>query len=452
MSNKHYEILVVGAGSAGQSVAVAAAKAGKTVAIAEGRAYGGTCPLRGCDPKLVLHAAAETMYRLHRLSGKGFTRAPGFAWEDLMNWKRSFTEPIPEKSRQRMRESGVEVYQDYASFVDEHTLKIGGTTVRADTIILATGMRPAPLDIPGSEHLLTSDDFLDMPDLSAEMVIVGGGYIGTEIAHISQALGCQVTVVATGPTPLEKFDDDLADLLRQADEDRGMRYHLNSRVVAVKQAEDRFAVEIEDAGGQRTTVRTDRVIHCAGRIANTERLNLEGAGIETDEKGRIKVDRRLRTNLSHVYALGDCAGTGLPLTPVASHASAVLNDNLFFEGDRDLDYYPIPTVAFALPGMAAVGMTAEEVEGSGRNISTHFRVNTDWFHPRHLNASVSAFKVFVDDDKGVVVGAHLLGPDATELINLLYVAIRQKILIQDLQHMIFAYPTAASMVQSMVKA
>ncbi len=452
MSEKDYEFIVVGAGSAGQSVALAAAQAGNSVAIIEGRAYGGTCPLRGCDPKLVLHAAAETMYRVERLTGKGFTNLPGFQWSDLMSWKRSFTEPVPESSRIKMQRNGIHVYDDYASFLDEHTLWVKNHRLLGKTIVLATGMRPAPLEIPGHEHLLTSDEFLEMDDLPEEMVIVGGGYIGTETAHICQALGCKITMVVTENVPLEKFDHDLSDLLRQADEARGMTYHLNSKAIAVRATGDRFEVDVEDEAGMKTTLVTDRVIHCAGRIPNTEKLVLDKAGIHADEKGRIKVNDRLQTNHPHVYALGDCAATGLPLTPVGTYAASVLNDNLFQNGDRKLDYYPIPTVAFALPGMASVGMTAKQAEDSDRSISVHYKIATDWFHGKHLNASIFAFKLLVDEERGIVVGAHLLGPGATELINLLYVAIRQEVPVNEIKRMIFAYPTAASNISSMLVA
>ena len=453
MSDKHFDVLVVGAGSAGQSVALAAARSGHTVAMAEGRAYGGTCPLRGCDPKLVLHAAAEAMHRVTRLQGKGFTSTPGFTWADLMAWKRSFTEPIPAGSRKKMRDAGIEVYTEYAAFEDPNTLRIGQEKVTADRIILATGMKPAPLDIPGHELMLTSDEFLDMEDLPDDIVIVGGGYIGTETGHICHALGARVTLVVTEDVPLEKFDHDLAGLLRQSDEERGMRFQLNSKATAVAATDDGgYEVTVEDSAGTKTTLRTRRVIHCAGRVPNTKRLQPERGGVETTDKGAIKVDDKLQTSQPHVFAVGDCADTGLPLTPVGTYAASLLGDNLFGGKDRTVDYYPIPPVAFCLPGMASVGMTAAEAERSERNISVHYQVATEWYHPRHLNATVFAFKLLTDEDKGTVVGAHLLGPGATELINLLYVAIRQEIPISELRQMIFAYPTAASLVKSMLSA
>ena len=452
MSEKQYEVVVVGAGSSGQSVALAAAGAGKSVAIVEGRAFGGTCPLRGCDPKLVLHAAAEAMYRVQRLAGKGFTGTPPFRWPDLMQWKRSFTEPIPPSSRKKMQDNGIDTYADYAAFTDEHTLTVGGQTLRAETIVLATGMKPAPLDIPGNEFLFTSDEFLEMDDLPAEMVIIGGGYIGTETAHIAHALGCKITLVITEDVPLDKFDHDLSNLLRQADEDRGMTYHINCKATEVRQEGDRFAVDVEDPTGEVTTLTTDRVIHCAGRVPNVAELQLERAGIEVNDQQKILVDKQLRTNLAHIYAVGDCAASGLPLTPVGTYAASVLNDHLFGEGKRELDYHPIPTVAFALPGMASVGMTASEGEASDRTVTTHYKVASDWFHARHLNAAVFAFKLLVDEQKGVLLGAHLLGPGATDLINLLTVMIKHEIPVQDIERTIFAYPTSASNVASMLKA
>ena len=452
MSDKQYEVIVVGAGSAGQSVALAAAGAGKSVAIVEGRAYGGTCPLRGCDPKLVLHAAARAMDQVGRLRGRGFTDTPGFSWQDLMEWKRSFTDDIPDKSRAKMQNHGVDVYDDYASFTGDRTLRVAGHTLTAETIVLATGMRPAPLDIPGAEHLLTSDEFLSMEDLPEEMIVVGGGYIGSETAHICYALGCRITLIVSEDIPLAKFDPDLAAQLRQADEDRGITYHLNSRATAVRPSGGRFAVDIEDAGGGTRTLLTDRVIHCAGRIPNTEALDLSAAGVAVDDRGAIAVDDRLATSAPSIFALGDCAATGLPLTPVGTYAAAVLNDNLFQGGERRVEYYPIPTVAFTLPPIASVGMTAREAGHSDRALTVHSQVATDWFHARHEHASVFSFKLIVDDERGTLVGAHLLGPGAPDLINLLNLAIRQNIQVRELRQMIFAYPTAASTIASMLTA
>ena len=452
MSVKEFDVLVVGAGAAGQTVATAAAKAGKTVAMTEGRAYGGTCPLRGCDPKLVLHAAAEALYHVDRLRGKAFTSAPGFSWADLMAWKRTFTEPIPPKAEQKMKDSGIEVFSAYGAFVDAHTMRFGDIQVKGKTIVLATGMKPATLDIPGNEHLYHSDDFLDMDELPAEMVIIGGGYIGTESAHVAGALGCKITMIVTESVPLDKFDHDLADLLRKSDEERGITFHLNSKATAVRKQGDRFEVDVADEEGNLTTLTTDRVLHCAGRIPNIEELQLDAAGIEVTDKKKIKVDKQLRTSLPHVYAIGDCNDGGLPLTPVASYEAAIVNGNLFDNTDREVDYYPIPTVAFCLPGMASVGMTAKEYEEAKEtsNIKMYYKDATDWYHARHLNSPVFAYKLFVDEDKDLLLGAHLLGPGVVEMINMLYLAIVEKTPVSTLRKLLYAYPTACSTLKSML--
>lgn len=175
MSLEKFDVVVVGAGTTGQSVAIAAANAGKSVAMTEGRAYGGTCPLRGCDPKLVLHAAAEAIHRIECLKAKGFRSAPDFNWADLMAWKKTFTDPIPEKAEVKMKDHRIVTFTEYATFIDGNTLEFGDLRVQAETIVIAAGLKPSPLDIPGSEHLLTSDQFLEMADLPVEMVIVGGG-------------------------------------------------------------------------------------------------------------------------------------------------------------------------------------------------------------------------------------------------------------------------------------
>ena len=448
--SQHFDYLVIGAGNAGQTVAKAAAQAGHSVALTEGRAYGGTCPLRGCDPKLVLHAAAKAMQQVDRLQGKAFTSHPGFTWSDLMNWKRSFTEPIPASAREKMEEAGVTVFSEYASFVDARTMRFGDTEVTGDTIVLSVGQKPAPLDIPGKEHLLTSDDFLDMDDLPDEMVIIGGGYIGTETAHVCQALGCKITIVVSESVPLDKFDHDLADQLRQAMEDRGMRVLLNSKATAVEQQSDgSFRVTVEDEAGKETQLATKRVIHCAGRVPNIEELQLDKAGIKYSKQG-IQVNDQLRTNLDHVYALGDCADSGLPLTPVVSYDGKLLTENLFEGKHRKLDYYPIPTVAFCMPAIASVGMTAKEAEENERELEIKHIDVTEWFHARYRNISTCGHKLIIDPQQDLLLGAHLLDPEAPELINMLYTIIRHRIKLSEVGHMIFAYPTSASVFKSVL--
>lgn len=449
MPQKNYDILIIGGGPAGQSVATAAARAGKTVAMTEGYAYGGACPLRGCDPKMVLHGVADAADRVHLLHGKGFPESVRTHWPQLMAWKRTFTEPIPPKAREKLRDAGIDIHKGWASFLDEHTVLFGEEEVRGETIVIATGGKPAPLDIPGIELTFDSEDFLDMDDLPDELLFIGGGYIGMGFAHIAQAMGARVTIVAADDYALSGFDRDLAKLLRQAAEERGMEFRTNAKVTRVAKHGSRVRAQITPENGEAYWKETDRVIHCAGRVPMLDNLGLENAGVYYTKQG-IKVSDRLQTSVPHIYALGDCADSGLPLTPVATQEASILADNLFRHGNRKIDYYPIPTVCFCLPPIAAVGLTAEQVADSDKDITTNYGELTDHFTARRLKDPVYAYKTFVDADTQEILGAHLIGPRAEEVINLFTLAIHQKITVGELKKIPWTYPTTTSDLSKML--
>jgi len=452
MSKKHHDYLVIGTGSAGQLFAVAAAEAGHNVAIADYQAYGGTCPLRGCDPKKVLLVAVHAMNTVQRMDGRGFNGEPPFSWADLQAWKREFTEAIPPGTHDKMREHGIACYHGKARFTAPHELTIGSDEIKADKVVIATGGTPAPLDFPGAELLLTSDEFLDMDELPESMIIVGGGYIGAEFAHVATVLGSRVTVIASADSPVDNFDDDLNTLLAEAARARGMKFHFNSKATKVEKTDDgRLRVTVESENGGETTVTADRVFHCAGRVPNIEALDLERAGIEAGKKG-IAVDPRCCTSVRAHYAVGDCSDSGFDLTPVANYEARLLADNLFENANRQIDYLPIPTLSFTIPPIASVGMTAKEAADSKRNLRTNYAVTTENFHAKHQRAMVAAHKVIIDADRHVVVGAHLLGPGAEDLVNLFTMAIKEEIPIQSLRRMVWAYPTAGALISGMVGA
>ena len=455
MSEQNYDIIVIGGGPAGQHIATAAAAAGKTVAITEGYAYGGACPLRGCDPKMVLHGVADASARMHQLCGKGVVEEATISWADLMEWKRTFTEPVPGGSVEKLERKGVDTYHGYASFVDAHRVRFGegagAPVVRGETIVIAAGMRPAELDIPGADLMIDSEGFLDMDDMPDEMVIVGGGYIGTGFANLACLLGCRkVEVVVADPYPAAQFDPDLAVALQRANEDRGIVFYTATKATAVAKADGRLRVTVENDAGQRRELTTRRVVNCTGRVPVLDRLDLEAAGVNYDRRKGIAVSSKMATNVSHIYAVGDCADSGLPLTPVATHEAQLLVDNLFHDGNRHRDYAPIPTVCFSDPPIASVGMTHEEARRSPRNLRINHADATDWFHARRLNSPVYAYKVILDADDDTVLGAHLVGPTAHELINVFTLAIHHQLTCTQLRHQLWAYPTAASDIARMV--
>jgi len=211
MAIEHFDLFVVGTGTAGKGVAKDCAAAGMRVAIADNREYGGTCPNRGCDPKKVLVAATEVVQLTENLKGKGISSVPEINWKDLQKFKENFTDAIPAVTEKDLKKAGIAMYHQSPKFLDENTLSVEGKTVTADKIVIATGNKPMELKIPGREHLLHSEDFLDLNELPEEIIFIGAGYIGMEFAQIAARCGSKVTVVEFGPRPLAPFEGDIVD-------------------------------------------------------------------------------------------------------------------------------------------------------------------------------------------------------------------------------------------------
>ena len=451
MAEKSYDFFIMGCGPAGQALAVAAAENGHSVGITDIREYGGACPLRGCDPKKVLYAAAKAMTGVARLQGKGFTNKPATSWAELQIWKRTFTEPIPTGTRQKLTGRGVDCLDGGAKLIAPGTIQVGDDTiVRAEHVVIATGAKPAPLDIPGKAHYLDSEGFLDMMDLPERILFIGSGYIGSSFAQISAMMGAEVVVIASDDSPVDTFDDTLNEMAARAASAHGIKFHFRTKAKGIKEeADGRLTVTCEHENGQTVTETVDRVIHCAGRVPNVKDIGLESAGIEFGEKG-IEVDNKLQTNVPNHYAIGDCGNSGLPLTPVASYESSLLIDNLFKGKSREVDYLPIPTVAFTLPPITAVGLKADQAKEDPRDLEIKFEDTTEWFTNEHVNAKVSGYKIITDPENDLVVGAHILGDDADEVINLFAMIIHHKIKITDVRQMVLAYPTAGADIQRML--
>ena len=451
MTKKKYDFFILGTGPAGGTFATHAREAGHSVGICDNREYGGACPNRGCDPKKVLYAAAKSIAGVKRLRGKGMTEEPRTSWPDLMKWKRTFTEKIPPATHQKFQEKGIDCLEGGAVFTGPGQLTVNGELeVEATHVVIATGARPAPLDIPGKEHYLDSAGFLDMDDLPKRLLVIGSGYIGSSFAQISAIMGADVTVVASGSSPVDNFDEDLNNMVVESAEEHGITFHFNTHATAIKKnADGSLVVVCEPKDGTIHSVTVDRVIHCAGRVPNVKDFGLDAAGIKFTDAG-ITVDKQANTSVKNHYAVGDCADSGLPLTPVASHEARLLADNLFRGQDREFDYFPIPTVAFTLPPITAVGMTAEQAKEDKRNLKIKFENTTEWFTNRHVNAKIAGYKVIIDEENDQVLGAHILGDDADEAINLFALAIHKKIPIIELQHLVWAYPSTGADIKKML--
>lgn len=445
MASKSYDLIAIGTGTAASAVVWPCRSAGRTVAVVDYRPFGGTCVLRGCDPKKVLIAAAEAIYWGHRLSGRGVPADDaGIDWHELMAFKRTFTDPVPERLENGFANAGIDAFHGQAKFVSPTTLRVGDDDLDAKHIVIASGAIPAKLGIPGEEHVIMSEAFLELDELPERLVFVGGGYISMEFANVSVRAGAKVTVLHRGPRPLENFDPDLADKVAEAARHSGIDLRLNSQVDRIEQSADGFVVTASSPEGPQT-FEANLVVHGAGRVAELDGLDLTTAGVEQGRRGVVVNEYLQSVSNPAVYAAGDAAETeGPPLTPVSGLEGRVVATNLLNGNKVRPNYAGIPTVAFTLPPIAAVGLKEKEAQKKGLKYRVNYQDTSSWYSSRRVGEQHSASKVLVEEGTERILGAHLLGPSADELINFFGLAMRRGLTTGDLKDAVFAYPTHAS--------
>jgi glutathione reductase (NADPH) len=440
---KRYDLAIIGTGTAAMVAAMRVRSAGWTVAIVDSRPFGGTCALRGCDPKKMLVGGAAALDHARRMRGKGIRGEARIDWRELMAFKRSFTDPVPKKHEGIYAAEGIDAYHGSARFTARNRIEVGGASLEGGYVLIASGAEPVRLNIPGEEHLATSEQFLELDELPGRVVLVGGGYIAAEFSHIAARAGARVTVLQRGERMLTHFDPDLVDSLMESFRAIGVDVRARTSVEAIEKRGDVFRVRAR-TGAEQLEIEADLVVHAAGRAPALEPLDLRAGGVQT-ENGRLKLNEYLQsTSNPAVYAAGDAAQAGPPLTPVSSHDAKVVAANMLEGNRRKPDYTGVPSVAFSIPPIAAVGLS----EGAARSQGLKFRVNrknaSDWFTARQAAEPVYAFKVLLEEGTDRILGAHLVGPHADEVINLFALAIRKQLTADDLKTTMFAYPTGAS--------
>jgi glutathione reductase (NADPH) len=441
-----FDLVVIGSGSAAQSVASRCREASWTVAMIDKRPFGGTCALRGCDPKKVLVDAAAAVDAARLLSGKG-VRPDGLVidWTELVRFTRTFTDPHPEHLTAKLARDGIVTFQGEARFVDPARISVGEHVLTATrAIVIAAGARPADLDIEGHAHLITSEQFLELASLPPSLTFVGGGYISFEFAHVAARAGAHVTIVHRDDRPLAEFDPGLVERVVARTRALGVDVQLNTDVQGIQSANGRYRV-MAHGPGSSTAIDADAVVHGAGRVPDLADLALDAAGVRYSDAG-VAVNEYLQSvSNPRVYAAGDCADTDGPaLTPVAGYEGRVVATNLL-EGNRlTVGYEAIPSVVFTLPPLARVGLREDEAHVRGVSFVSHRKDTSTWHSSRRVGETFSGFNVLVEPASGRILGAHVLGPHAAETINLFALAMRAGVTADRFKDVLWAYPTLGS--------
>lgn len=445
------DLIVIGTGAGAAGLAGKCRASGWNVAIIDSRPYGGTCALRGCDPKKVLVGATEAVDWVRRMAGRGILAGDvKIDWPALMGFKRAFTEAVPNSNERWLADAGIDMYHGHARFVGPTTVRVADDILEGKFIHIATGAKPTELEMPGHEQLITSDQFLELEELPARILFVGGGYISFEFAHVSARAGAQVTLLHRRPRPLAGFDPDLVSMLVERTRKLGIDVQLEADVVSIERSETGFTVQATTPRGSRA-FEVDVVVHGAGRTPDIEDLDLEEGRVAYDRRG-VTVNAFMQSvSNPAVFAAGDCAATaGPPLTPVGGYEGGVAAANLLEGNHRRASYPPIPSIVFTIPPLGSVGLQEKEASRQGLEFEARLRKTDSWYSTARIGEDYSAFKVLVEKGTGRILGAHLLGPGTEELINLFTMAMRAGLKAGEVQELIFGYPTFASDIGYMV--
>ena len=368
-----------------------------------------------------------------------------------MRFKRTFTDPVPNRQEQSFVKAGMAPFHGRARFVDRTTVQIGDDVLEGRQVVVAAGAMPRPLGIPGEEHVTTSEQFLELEKLPGRIVFIGGGYISFEFAHIALRAGAEVTILHRGDRPLEGFDPDLVDQLVRRTKRLGGKVEVNVEVAAIEKSADKLLVRTSTASGQEQIFEADLVVHGAGRVPEIEDLNLAAAGIEAEERG-VRVNEYLQSiSNPAVYAAGDAAASGNPpLTPVAGYEGRIVASNLLKGNHRKVSQIAVPTVVFTIPPLAAIGLSEKRAQERGLRFKVNRHDTSTWYSSRRVAEDCSGFKIMIEEDTDHVIGAHVIGPHADELINVFALAMQTEIPASKLRHAVFAYPTLGSDIQYML--
>ncbi len=442
MSDFDVDLFVIGAGSGGVRASRIAAGYGAKVMVAEEYRVGGTCVIRGCVPKKLLVYASRFSEEFEDAAGYGWTLGePSFDWATLIANKDREIDRLEAAYVANLERSSVEIVRSRAVIEDAHRVRLvaSGKIVRAKYILVATGGWPDfGADIAGLEHVISSNEAFHLKELPKRVLIQGGGYIAVEFAGIFKGLGSEVTLVYRGDNILRGFDDEVRDHLRTEMERRGIRIITKQIVEAVEKVDHGLCVSLSDHESQVV----DQVMFATGRRPNVTGLGLDKVGVRVNAKGAIEVDRFSQTSVPHIYAVGDVTDR-VALTPVAIREGHAFADTVFGGKSIAADHSDIPTAVFSEPEVGVIGLTEAEARRDFARIDiykTSFRPMKATLAARNTR---SFFKLIVDGETDRVLGCHIVGPDAGEIIQVVGIAIKMNATKADFDAVMAVHPTAA---------
>ena len=449
-----YDIVVVGSGTSGQTAAFRLNERGLNVAVIEkADRPGGTCALAGCQPKKWFYETAEAIAKARHLEGKGIVASPEGNWAQVLEQKKQFTSSIPEGTIQNFQTAGIKFVAGAATFLDDETLSVNGKRFQAKFFILATGAKPMQLPIEGKEHVINSDDFLDLDMLPPSICFIGGGFISFEFAHFAARLGStnqRLVILEVVDRPLGTFDAEMVELLVEASKDEGIEVRSGVEIKAIEKHAKGFLIRT----AQGPEFETDLVVHGAGRVPDLDTLGLNAAGIEYSERGII-VDQALRTSNRHTFAVGDCAAT-IQLARVADKEAHVAAENILAELDLGqesaMDYRAVPAILFTYPQFGMVGHTEDFLRQDGQSYQKSFAKNLSWPTYQRVGLKHAAYKILTDENN-LILGAHILSDQAAGLINTIKQAMLNETTVHELyqQTIVSPYPSRESDLSYMLK-
>lgn len=451
MSPYDYDLFVIGGGSGGVRAARVAASLGKRVAVAEEYRYGGTCVIRGCVPKKLFVYASQFPEHFAEAAGFGWTvPEASFDWPTLVAHKDKEIARLEGLYETGVQKAGGEAIHSRATLVDAHTIRIESEdrTVTADQILIATGGRPNPhAALIGHEHCIFSNEAFDLPKLPKSIVIAGGGYIAVEFANIFHGLGVDTTLIYRGMEILQRFDLDLRHRLHEEMVAKGIRIRCHTIFEKIEKASDgRLHATVN--GGE--TLVADQVMLAIGRLPNTANLGLEAAGVKLGARGEVLVDPWSRTNVGNIWAVGDVTDR-VQLTPVAIHEAMCFVETAFKDNPTRPDLDCIATAVFSQPEIGTVGLSEDEAVKRFVNVEIYSASFRPMRHTLSGRQERMLTKLVVDGDSRVVLGAHILGPDAGEMAQLLGIALKAALTKDDFDRTMAVHPTAAEELVTMYK-